>query len=216
VPIEGSYDHYELLGVTPTATTEEINAAYRTLAKRLHPDVLGDASTALFAMVADARAVLTDPERRARYDRIRNRPVVLRRTEPTRPPTRPPTPEPAADYVAEDVPPRPPPPSEDFSDDTGWRPSSYPPPVYQTYFARSGSYPPPAYQTYFGRTANSRPPQQHPPFRHHPYTQSSRPAPRASSTLPPLPSRGSPGRLLLLIARGFATATTRYAHRKRR
>jgi curved DNA-binding protein CbpA len=214
VPTEGSYDHYELLGVTPTATTEEINAAYRTLAKRLHPDVVGDTSTALFAMVADARAVLTDPERRARYDRIRNHPVVLRRTERTRPPTRPPTPEPAPDYDAEDVPPRPPPPSEDPSD-TGWRPRSYPPPIYQTYFARSGSYPPPTYQAYFGQTRNPRPSDQHPPPRHHPYTHSSRPAPRASSTLPPLPSRGSPGRLFLLIARGFSTATTRYTNRKR-
>lgn len=213
MPIEGSYDHYELLGVTPTATTEEINAAYRTLAKRLHPDVLGDASTALFAMVADARAVLTDPERRARYDRRRSRPirpVVPKRTEPTRPPT----PEPAPDYVAEDIPPRPPPPSWDSSD-TDSRPSSYPPPIYQTYFARSGSYPPPTYQTYFGRTGNSRPPEQHPPFRHHPDTQPSRPVPQASSTLPPLPSQRPPGRLRLLIARGFATATTRYAHRKR-
>lgn len=195
----GSYDHYELLGVTPAATTEEINAAYRTLAKRLHPDVVGDTSTALFAMVADARAVLTDPERRARYDRARDRPVVPKRTEPTRPPE--------PDYVAEDIPPRPPP-----SWDPGWRPRSYPPPAYQTYFARSGSsYPPPTYETYFGRPGNRRPPTEHQPFRHGPYAYSSRP--RTSAGHRSLPR--SPGRLLLLIVRGFAKATTRYTNRDR-
>lgn len=212
MPTEGSYDHYELLGVTPSATTDEINAAYRTLAKRLHPDVVGETSTALFAMVADARAVLTDPERRARYDRIRNRPATPKWTAPTRPRAPEPPPEPAPEYVAEDIPPRPPPTSEDAS----WRPSSYPPPTYKTYFSRSGSYPPPTYQAYFGRTGNSRPPEQHPPFRHRPYAHGNRPPSRTSATLPPLPSRRSPGQLLLLVVRGFATATTRYTSRKRR
>jgi curved DNA-binding protein CbpA len=191
----GIYDHYELLGVTPAATTEEINAAYRTLAKRLHPDVVGEASTALFAMVADARAVLTDPERRARYDRARQRVATLMRTEPTRPP------EPEPDVVDEDTPPRPPPPSWD----AGSRPSSYPPPTYQAYFGRSRSYPPPTYQTYFGRPGDSR--------RHGPYPSSSS---RTGRPLPPRPQPRSPGRLLLLIARGVAKATIRYNNRKQR
>lgn len=196
----GIYDHYELLGVTPAATTEEINAAYRTLAKRLHPDVVGEASTALFAMVADARAVLTDPERRARYDRARQRPAAtLKRPHPTRP--REPEPEPEPDNLDEDSPSRPPP----TSWDTGSRPSSYPPPTYQTYFGRSRSYPPPTYQTYFGRPGDAR--------RHRPYP-SSNSSSRTGRPLPPRPQPRSPGRLLLLIARGVAKATIRYNNRK--
>jgi curved DNA-binding protein CbpA len=198
VAIVGIYDHYELLGVTPAATTEEINAAYRTLAKRLHPDVVGEASTALFAMVADARAVLTDPERRARYDRARQRPAgTVARPQPTRPRE----PEPEPDYVDEDTPPRPPPPSWD----AGSRPSSYPPPTYQTYFGRSRSYPPPTYQTYFGRPSDAR--------RNGPYPSSSA---RPGRPLPPRQQPRSPGRLLLLIARGVAKATIRYNNRKQR
>ncbi|WP_028924570.1 J domain-containing protein [Pseudonocardia acaciae] len=159
---KGAYDHYELLGVTPAATTDEINAAYRKLAKQLHPDVVGDASTALFAMVADARAVLTDPDRRARYDLERSRPVVPER--------RPPAPRP--DYAAEDIPPRPPPGSWEA---TGFRPSSYPPPTYQTYFGTAGATPPPGQQR---------------PFRHGSYAQQS--WPRPSATPPPRPSPPPP------------------------
>ena len=57
---------YEILGVPVDATVAEIRAAYRRLAKTLHPDVGGGQEE--FSAVKDAHDVLTDPERRRRYD----------------------------------------------------------------------------------------------------------------------------------------------------
>lgn len=57
---------YEALGVEPTATAEEIRAAYRALAREHHPDMGGDGER--MAAVNTAYAVLSDPERRAAYD----------------------------------------------------------------------------------------------------------------------------------------------------
>jgi len=60
--------YYELLGVSPTATAE-IKAAYRRLAKYLHPDVNAAAGAkAKFQAVNEAYAVLSDSKRRADYD----------------------------------------------------------------------------------------------------------------------------------------------------
>lgn len=64
-------DYYEILGVARTANDKDIKAAYRKLARKHHPDVnAGDASAeAKFKEVAEAFAVLSDPDKRAKYDR---------------------------------------------------------------------------------------------------------------------------------------------------
>jgi curved DNA-binding protein CbpA len=63
-------DYYEILGVTRTATSEDIRRAYRRLARRYHPDVNLEADArARFDEVSGAYEVLQDATRRARYDR---------------------------------------------------------------------------------------------------------------------------------------------------
>lgn len=57
---------YEVLGLTEQATVAEIKAAHRQAVKMHHPDVGGDARK--FEQVQRAYFILSDPERRARYD----------------------------------------------------------------------------------------------------------------------------------------------------
>jgi excisionase family DNA binding protein len=62
-------DLYALLGVPRTATRRQIQAAYRRLARELHPDVSQDPGRARqFARVSQAWAVLGDAKRRRAYD----------------------------------------------------------------------------------------------------------------------------------------------------
>eukprot|EP01017_Pseudomicrothorax_dubius_P042763 TRINITY_DN7023_c0_g1_i1.p1 TRINITY_DN7023_c0_g1~~TRINITY_DN7023_c0_g1_i1.p1 ORF type:complete len:395 (-),score=79.89 TRINITY_DN7023_c0_g1_i1:287-1471(-) len=59
---------YDVLGVEPRATADEIKKAYVRLAKQLHPDKGGDPEK--FAELQEAYEVLSDPERRELYDRF--------------------------------------------------------------------------------------------------------------------------------------------------
>ncbi len=73
-----AFDCYGAIGVEVTASLVEIEAAFRAAAKREHPDLRADATDATLRMqrLNVARAWLTDPERRARYDAARGvRPI---------------------------------------------------------------------------------------------------------------------------------------------
>ncbi|HZC31153.1 MAG TPA: DnaJ domain-containing protein, partial [Gaiellaceae bacterium] len=62
-------DHYSVLGVSRDASPDEIRSAYRRLARQYHPDVsaAGDAAER-FKEITQAYEVLSDPEKRQRYD----------------------------------------------------------------------------------------------------------------------------------------------------
>jgi curved DNA-binding protein CbpA len=60
---------YDLFGVAPTATTDEIHQAYRRLARQVHPDANPSAQAQqTFQQLNEAHALLSDPARRAAYD----------------------------------------------------------------------------------------------------------------------------------------------------
>lgn len=92
--------HYEMLGVPPTASADEIKQAYRQLARQTHPDATGGKTDALFGLVTAAHQVLSDPARRAAYDRD-----LRAGTTPAEPPPDEPrydyepAPEPAPDFA---------------------------------------------------------------------------------------------------------------------
>jgi curved DNA-binding protein len=66
-------DFYEMLGVGRGASPAEVQRAYRRLARRYHPDVNTDPTAEQrFRAVTAAYEVLSDPVRRARYDRSRD------------------------------------------------------------------------------------------------------------------------------------------------
>jgi molecular chaperone DnaJ len=82
--------YYMILGVASTESPGGIRAAYRDLAKRLHPDVAGEQATRAFQDVAEAYRVLSDPQLRRDYNdklkraadgdvRVRRPPKSLRR-----------------------------------------------------------------------------------------------------------------------------------------
>lgn len=65
-------DCYEILGISKSATDEEIKKAYRKMAKQYHPDVNPGDKTAeeRFKEVNEAYSILSDPDKKANYDRF--------------------------------------------------------------------------------------------------------------------------------------------------
>ncbi|MFH4978604.1 hypothetical protein AB6A40_005313 [Gnathostoma spinigerum] len=64
-----SHNHYDVLGVKPTATSKEIKNAFYTLSKKFHPDIAcGSSSVNDFMLIKNAYDVLKDPKKRQEYD----------------------------------------------------------------------------------------------------------------------------------------------------
>jgi curved DNA-binding protein CbpA len=61
-------DYYEILQISPNAEPETVHRVYRLLAQRFHPDNHETGSDDRFRQLTEAYEVLSDPQRRAKYD----------------------------------------------------------------------------------------------------------------------------------------------------
>ena len=65
---DGKQDYYEILQVSANAEPDTIHRVYRLLAQRFHPDNQESGDSNRFHEIHEAYTVLSDPERRAKYD----------------------------------------------------------------------------------------------------------------------------------------------------
>ena len=69
---------YHILGVSPTATGEEIKKAYRSLAMRYHPDrSTHENAESRFNTIKTAYELLSDPKQRAAYNQSMNNRIII-------------------------------------------------------------------------------------------------------------------------------------------
>ena len=69
---------YNILGVSPNATAEQIKKAYRALAMRHHPDRNAhDSAAARFNAVKTAYELLSNPKKRAEYDQSQSNRIIV-------------------------------------------------------------------------------------------------------------------------------------------
>ena len=68
MPDQNTEDYYDVLQISTNAEPETVNRVYRMLAQRYHPDNQQSGNENRFRKVTEAYSVLSDPEKRAKYD----------------------------------------------------------------------------------------------------------------------------------------------------
>ena len=70
-------NHYDVLNITASASTEEIKQSYKIMVKKYHPDVNNeDTAKEDFLLIYEAYSILSDRERKKAYDESLNKMVV--------------------------------------------------------------------------------------------------------------------------------------------